>query len=251
MKRLTTIMAFIANLGICTKAAAQLQADNPKYEFGINLGFLVYQGDLTPRRLGSFETQKFSVGLHASRLFSPSFSARGNVLIGKLKADESKYATPDYRQQRNFAFTTPVIELSGQLVWNVLGRNYINKGFSPYVFAGTGFAFLKIRPDWSNLSTTYFNPEVSDVWAGLAADSAHALPRLLPVVPIGAGIKYHFSPRLALNAETSFRLSYSDYIDGFSQSVNPNKNDHYLNYSVGLIYRAGKKDRLGCPVINY
>ncbi len=244
-------MALIANLAICTKAAAQLQADNPKYEFGINLGFLVYQGDLTPRRLGSFETQKFSVGLHASRLFSPSFSARGNVLIGKLKADESKYATPDYRQQRNFAFTTPVIELSGQLVWNVLGRNYISKGFSPYVFAGAGFAFLKIRPDWSNISTTYFNPEVSEVWAGLAADSAHALPRLLPVVPIGAGIKYHFSHRLALNAETSFRLSYSDYIDGFSQSVNPNKNDHYLNYSVGLIYRTGKKDRLGCPVINY
>ncbi len=251
MKRLITTTAVTALLTICTVATAQAQQDNPKYEFGINLGFLVYQGDLTPKQLGSFETQKFSVGFHASRLFNRSFSVRGNLLFGTLKGDESKYDNPDYRKQRNFAFTSPVIELSGQLVWNVLGRNYISKGFSPYVFAGAGFSFLRISPDHSNINTTYFDPEVSEVWAGLAADSAHALPRILPVIPVGAGVKYFFSQRLALNAETSYRLAYSDYIDGFSQSVNPKRNDHYLNYSVGLIYRTGKKDKLACPVMRY
>lgn len=232
-------------------SAARGQHLLPKYEFGVNVGFTVYQGDLTPRRLGSFETQKFALGLHASRLFNSAFSARANLLIGKLAGDESKYDNPEYRQLRNFKFSTPVIELSGQLVWNVLNRNYQERGFSPYVFAGAGFSYLRIRRDWSGINTTYFDPEKSEVWAGLAADSAHALPRLLPVVPLGAGVKYFFSSRLAVNAEASYRLGYTDYLDGFSQSVNPKRNDHYLNYSVGLVLRTGNKDRLKCPKVRY
>jgi Domain of unknown function (DUF6089) len=251
MKRLPTSMAGMATIALFAMSSAYAQQNNYKYEFGINLGFLVYQGDLTPRRLGSFETQKFSVGLHASRLFSSTFSVRGNLVIGSLKGDDAKYDSPEYRKQRNFNFTSPLVEFSGQLVWNVLGRNYVDKGFSPYVFAGAGFSFLKTKRDWSNISTTYFNPEVSEVWAGLAADSAHALPRAIPVAPIGAGVKYFFTPRFAVNAETSYRLTVTDYIDGFSQAANPKKNDHYLNYSIGLVYRTGKNDRLKCPTIRY
>lgn len=243
--------AFIAIFIIGTGTVACAQLSNPRYEWGINLGFLVYQGDLTPKRFGSFETQKFSLGLHVSRLFSHYFSVRANLLFGTLKGDESKYDNPEYRKQRNFAFTSPVTELSAQLVWNTMGRNYITRGFSPYIFAGAGFALLHIKPDASNINTIYFDPEVSEVWAGLAADSAHALPRVLPVIPVGAGVKYFFSQRLALNAEASYRLAYTDYIDGFSQSVNPQRNDHYLNYSIGLVYRTGKKDQLACPVVKY
>jgi len=248
MKHFST-KAFMAVLFVCTAAGAQAQQDNPKYEFGINIGFLVYQGDLTPKRLGSFETQKLAIGIHASRLFSPSFSVRGNLLDGTLKGDDAKYDKPEYRKQRNFNFTSPVIELSGQLVWNVLGRNYIERGFSPYVFAGAGFSFLRIKPDWSNINTTYFDPESSEVWAGLAADSAHTLPRVLPVVPVGAGVKYFFNRQFAVTAEAAYRLAYTDYLDGFSQSVNPKLNDHYLNYSVGVIYRPGGRNRMGCPVM--
>lgn len=250
MKRILINMAVSACL-LLNAATATAQNNNPKYEFGINLGFTVYQGDLTPKRFGSFETQKFSLGLHASRLFSPSFSVRGNLLWGKLKGDDGIYDNPDYRKQRNFNFTSPVFELSAQLVWNPLGKNYTDKGFSPYLFAGGGFALLKVKRDWSNINITYFNPEVSEVWAGLAADSAHTPPRIIPVVPVGAGIKYYFSQRLGVNAETSYRLAYTDYIDGFSQAANPKRNDHYLNYSIGIVYRTGKKDLLKCPVVRY
>lgn len=251
MKRTMIQLAVMATLLLTMNEAVTAQNNNPKYEFGVNLGFLVYQGDLTPKRLGSFETQKFALGLHASRLLSPSFSVRGNFVWGKLKGDEGVYDSPDYRKMRNFNFTSPVIELTAQLVWNPLRRNYIDKGFSPYLFAGGGFALLRIKRDYSNINTTYFNPESSEVWAGLAADSAHALPRILPVIPVGAGVKYYFSPRWGVNAETSYRLSYSDYVDGFSQAANPKQNDHYLNYSIGVVYRTGKKDLMKCPVMKY
>ncbi len=219
----------------------------PKYEFGMNLGFTVYQGDLTPQQLGSFKTQKLALGLQAARLISPSWSVRATFLRGRLKGDDALYVNPEYRQQRNFNFQTPVTEFTGQLVWNPLRRNYADKGFSPYLFAGAGFAFLRINRDWSGLNSSYFNSETSTIFSGLAADTTHSVPRLIPVVPIGAGLKYYFTPRLGMNAEAAYRLGYTDYLDGFSEAANPAKKDHYLNYSIGIIYRTGKKNMLKCP----
>ena len=251
MKRISVKAALVASSFLCINHIATAQTDNPKYEFGLNLGFFVYQGDLTPEKFGSFKTQQFSFDLHANKIMNPSFSVRANLSLGKLKGDDALYSNPAYRQQRNFNFTTPVTELTAQLVWNVAGRNYADKGFSPYIFAGAGFSFLKIKRDWSNINTTYFAPETSEVWAGLAADSAHKLPKVLPVIPVGAGVKYFITPNWAVTAETSYRLISTDYLDGFSQAANPQKKDSYLNYSIGVLYRTGKKDRLGCPVMRY
>ena len=251
MKRLINKAAFVATTVFYMGMVSHAQTDNPKYEWGVSIGFLVYQGDLTPERLGSFRTQKLSLGLHASRILSPSFSLRAHLTVGKLKGDDARYANPEYRQQRNFNFTSPVAELSGQFVWNITGRNYADKGFSTYLFAGAGVSFLKIKRDWSNINPGYFLPEISEIWAGLAADSAHALPRVIPVIPAGAGIKYFITPQWAVNAETSYRIAATDYLDGFSQAANPDKKDKYLGYSVGLIYRTGKKNRLACPVVRY
>jgi hypothetical protein len=251
MKLLSTKAALIAGSAFCLSMTAYAQTANPKYELGVNIGLLVYQGDLTPEKLGSFKTMKFSFGLHASRIFSSSFSLKGHLAFGKLKGDDAKYANPAYRQLRNFNFTSPVVEFSGQLVWNVTGKNYADKGFSPYLFAGAGLSFLKIKRDWSNINTTYFSSETSEIWAGLAADSAHKLPGVIPVIPIGAGIKYFFTPDWAINAESSFRITTTDYLDGFSKAANPTKRDSYYTHSIGLIYRPDKMNKLGCPVMNY
>jgi len=251
MKHLSTNKALIAGMALCVSMTAYTQSKIPKYEFGINIGFLVYQGDLTPERLGSFRTQKLALGLHASRIFSSSFSVRGNFVYGKLRGDDALYDHPDYRKQRNFNFISPVIELSGQLVWNPAGKNYVEKGFSPYLFAGAGFSLLSIKRDWSAINTSYFDPETSETWAGLAADSVHALPRLLPVVPVGAGVKYFINSHWAVNAETSYRVIRTDYLDGFSRSANPGLKDHYFGYSAGIIYRTGNMDKMACPVIKY
>ena len=247
MKQKLTPKALLVIVLFCmgTKASTQ------QYEFGINAGFVVYQGDLTPEKLGAFKTQQFSVGIHADRIISPSFSLRANVLIGNLKGDDSKYSHPEYRQQRNFYFTSPLAEVSALLLFNALGKNDADKGFSSYLFAGAGVSFLHIKRDWSRINTTYFNPETDPIWMRLAEDSAHALPRVIPVVPVGAGLRYFFAPMWGINAEASYRLSYTDYLDGFSKSVNPDLNDHYLNYAIGLIFRPGKKNSRGCPSIQY
>lgn len=251
MKWLLFQMALLCVGVTAVQSPVFCQFNVPKYEFGLGLGMLVYQGDLTPRRLGSFETQKFSLGLTASRLFSPSFSARAQLLFGKLKGDDARYENPEFRQERNFLFRSPVTELSGQLVWNLTAANYTDKGFSPYLFAGAGISVIKVRRDWSRMNGAYFTPETAEIWAGLAADSAHSLPRVIPVVPLGGGIRYFFNSQWGLNAEATYRLATTDYLDGFSQSANPEKKDNYMGYSLGLIYRSGKKNTLKCPKIHY
>ncbi|MBX3255270.1 MAG: hypothetical protein KF862_14110 [Chitinophagaceae bacterium] len=227
---------------------AEAQIYTSRFEAGINGGVFIYQGDLTPEPLGAYATLKPQFGIFAAYLLNRSFSVRGNFSFGGLKADDAKYNIPEYRKQRAFRFTTPVSEFSGMLVWDILGKNGIEgrRGFAPYLFTGVGVSLLNIQRDWSNYNAAYFNAE--SVSEGLVADMAHPVPKMLPVVPVGAGIKYFISGRLAIKAETNYRLMSSDYLDGFSQSVNPGKKDNYYSHSVGIVLSLGYKDRNDCPV---
>jgi opacity protein-like surface antigen len=226
------------------------QTNIPKFQFGISAGTFIYQGDLTPSRFGSYQTLKPAINFFASKLFSSSFSLRANLAFGKLKGDDAKYDNPEYRQQRNFNFTSPVAEISGIAEWNILGRNYSTNGFAPYLFAGAGFSFLRIKRDWSNFNTEYFGAE-SEVITGLLADAQHSLPKGLLVFPVGAGVRYYLSDKIGISAETSYRLFSADYLDGFSQAANPERSDNYYSHTIGIVYRLGKNNTLACPVIKY
>jgi len=186
----------------CSRLKAQLDLTN--YEVGIAGSAFIYQGDLTPARLGSYRTLRPGLDIYISRLIDPMFSIRTNVAIGKLTGDDSKYAVPEYRQQRNFNFTTPVFEISELLVVDLLKNNFTRQSsrLSPYLFAGIGVSFLRIKRDWSRFNAEYFSAETSTI-QGLAADGERSLPKAIPVLPLGIGIRYPLSKRISLNAETS------------------------------------------------
>ncbi len=247
MKALSTITGL---LFIASAANAQFYKD---MSVGINPGVYIYQGDLTPTRTGSWKTPTFGLNFFAKKPINNFLAARLNISFAKLKGDESKYSNPDYRQQRNFAFKSPLKEFSALLVWNIRGRNYDDFGLMPYLFGGAGISFIRVQPDYSRLNAAYFG-DGSDVATGLATDVANGTPRRIPVIPFGAGIEYPVSERFSLNLETSYRLAFTDYIDGFGYSANPKKNDHYHSTSVGLIYKFGKNGStkgMGCPVLKY
>jgi len=103
------------------------QLDLTKFEVGINGGAFIYQGDLTPSRLGSYRTLKPGVGIYIDRIITPILSFRTNLSLGKLKGDDSKYSVPEYRQQRNFKFKSPVLEISELLVVDPLRNNLARK----------------------------------------------------------------------------------------------------------------------------
>lgn len=242
-----TIAAILISFS-CLQTAAQEYA--AKFEIGATISAFIYQGDLTPRRLGSFETMRFGLNLQGSKIMSRSFMLRTNLAIGGLSGDDAKYNNPAYRKQRNFNFRSPVIELSQLIVWDPLGKNYSVKGVSPYFFGGAGLSFLRIKRDWSNFNAAYFE-DGSDLPDRIVADAGHSPPRIIPVIPLGAGVRYNLTQRIAINAESAYRLTFTDYLDGFSQSANPEMRDHYLTISVGAIYRIGTKNTSGCPTMKY
>ena len=229
-------------------ASAQFYKD---MSVGLNAGAYIYQGDLTPQRFGSLKTPSIGVEIEIKKRVNYFLSARLNIAFAKLKGDESKYSTPDWRQQRNFSFTTPLKEFTALLQWNILGRNFDERGFMPYIFSGAGFSFIKVVPNYSNMNASFFG-EGSDVANGLVQDIAYGTPRNTFTVPVGVGVEKYLSDRFSLNLETSYRFVFTDYLDGFSQAANPKRADHYHSTSLGIIYKFGKKDKgIGCPAMKY
>ena len=86
--------------------------------------------------------------------------------------------------------------------------------------------------------------------SGLAVDAVTPTPKVIPVVPVGAGMRYNLSDRIAINGEASYRLMHTDYLDGFSMSANPKLKDHYSSITIGVAYKFGNKEKYSCPVAN-
>lgn len=239
-----TIALLMGSIGI---SKAQLNVSN--WQVGINGGVFVYQGDLTPETMGSYKTLKPTLGLYISRILNPSFILRTNFAYGNLLGSDARYSSPAYRQQRNLRFTTPVTEVSELLVWNMFGNNgnEIGNRFSPYLFGGVGVSFLNINRS-NNLNKSFFANE-PQVTVGLAADMIRIPPRSILVLPVGIGVEYYLTPNILLTAETNFRYTFTDYLDGFSRVANPGKKDFYQSHTVGLVFKFNKKNELACPVI--
>jgi hypothetical protein len=224
------------------------QKKSSKYEVGAAIGAFVYQGDLAQGRFGSWRTAKPGIILHGSRKINSTMAVRLNLSVASLKGDDAKFNTPAYRQQRNFNFRTPLIELSPQIVWSPWGWDEVGARISPYAFAGVSLAYLRVRRDYSGFNPSHFTLE-ENLPARIAEDMQRRTPTILPAVPVGAGVRYAVSPSIVINGEVNYRHTFSDYIDGFSIAANPRLNDHYYSVSVGVIYRFGKKNAWDCPPV--
>lgn len=223
---------------------AQCQLDLSKYEIGLSGGVFVYQGDLTPNPIGSYRTLRPTFNLFVNKVINPYYSVRASFYRGGLAGSDAAYNNPYWRKLRAFGFNSRVSELTGLLIYNPLGSD---RKWYPYLFGGLGLSFVKIQRDWTGFNAAAFVGE--DLSKRLEEDVAHPLPRVIPVTPVGAGIRYSLSQHFSLMAETSYRLTRTDYLDGFSKAANPQLYDHYQSHTIGIIYSFGKKSSLDCPVI--
>jgi len=244
MKLKTVLFLFV--LFITINSRAQL---NPTFEIGLGIGGYIYQGDLAPDDWGSYKTVRPGINLFGSKILSSSISLRSNIAIAGLRGNDSRYNKPDWMKQRNFRFKTGLFELSQLIVWNPLKKNYDDRGFYPYLFAGAGVGFVKIKRDWSDFNSEYFNG--TDVAALLIEDTEHSTPRVIPFIPAGVGLRLNLSSRWGANIESTYRILFTDYLDGFSVAANPEKKDKYHSVTVGAVYRIGKKNTLECPKVGY
>jgi hypothetical protein len=152
---------------------AEAQENKPFFEYGLNLGRMVYQGDLTPSMFGSFKTSRNSYGLSVASIISNAFAIRGSYVHSGLTGNDAAFSEPAYRKERAFRFSSNVNEFTGQLVWSYPGVARYEKGFTTYAFAGAGVALMTIKPDATSFNPEFFGAEAAQIEAGLADDAAH------------------------------------------------------------------------------
>ena len=234
---------------LVTATTVNAQPDLCKYEMGVFGSLFIYQGDLSPSRLGSYRTMQPGFSFFINRNLNAAYTLRVNFARGRLVGDDSKFALPVWRRFRNFKFTSPVTEISALIVWHPF--EWINteriRNFSPYAFGGVGISFLKIKQDYSGLVASHFPAE--NIAVHLAVDQQHGSPSVIPVIPVGIGLRYAVSDKISVFAESSYRFLFTDYIDSYSRSANPKQKDSYHSHSVGVIFHFGKKRNLDCPVV--
>lgn len=238
--------AGIALLFLYGNGETYAQINLSKYEVGLTAGIFVYQGDLTPSQFGSYRTLRPTVNLFVNRILSPSLSLRTSLFYGGLNGNDAAYKKPEWRQQRNFNFTTRPLELTEMIIWNAWSSN---RKITPYIFGGIGFSLLNIQRNWSNFNSEYFSAEGEDLYSRLQEDIAHKTPKFLPVAPLGIGVQVSLTKKLSFIGETSYRFTRTDYLDGFSKSGNPALYDHYQSHTIGVLYKFGKRSELDCPTI--
>lgn len=232
----------IASFQLRSKA----QQTKPPISIGVQLGTFIYQGDLVPSFVGSFRTVKPMVSFLVNKPVSNNFSIRASLSTGHISADESVYSNPSWRQARAFNFSANLTEISSVLLFDFADQSLDNTGrISPYLFAGAAVSLLNIHRDWTKMNTAAFDQK-SPVLIGLGQDTLHKLPSLLPVIPIGAGLRYTINQHWSVTTELNYRYSFSDYIDGFSKSANPHANDSYYSVCLGLNYHLFNNS-IKCP----
>jgi hypothetical protein len=248
MNRIADLAIALALVCLCPMVVCAQSSVLPKWEVGLGVGPYVYQGDLAPSALGSWKTVRPGVSAFGSRILNRFFALRTNLTVAGLAGDDRKYGDVDWREARGLRFNTSVFEVSEVLVWDILGNNdnHYATRFSPYVFGGVGYSFLRVRRDASRFSTGFFGAK-STVAEGLAADLDHSEPRGVPVIPVGVGVRYSIAPAWSLSLESSYRVAFTDYLDGFSKVADPRRNDHYYGISIGVVYTFLRGRSIKCP----
>jgi len=197
-----------------------------KTEFGIYAGLQAYQGDLADPDF-TLRDASFAFGVLAKHHLSSKLAIRAGLTIGNLEGADANF---DRLEGRDWSFEANTFDFNAGIEYTFLGKDRYDAGgtfqktISPYAFVMLGVVNSDV--------------DVSDN-VPLTSEELDA-GSLLFNIPVGVGVKADLSERLTLGVEGSLRLVFSDYLDGISESANPDKNDAFFTLGVSLTYRLGQ-----------
>lgn len=213
---------------------AQLVLGQQRWSTAVLGGTTVLQGDLASSRFGDFDKMGVVLGGYVQYQIKPSLALRMQGIRGDLVGDDLDKPTGS----KGFAFRTLFSEGSTLLEWHFLKPNHKITSWSPYLGIGAGLLFFEPRVDFQRSNSDGPPPGAA---ADLSADKGS--PQW--VIPGCLGLKYFINDRWCLSAEANLRASFSDYLDGISQSANPEFGDWFMSTALSLSYTWGNADRDG------
>jgi len=197
-----------------------------KTEVGMFAGLSNYQGDLVESGF-TLKDSKFTIGLLMKHHLSSKLAIRAGVNVGRFEGDDANF---DERENRGYSFESNFFDLTAGAEYTFLGKDRYDAGgtfkktVSPFVYVMVGIVNTDVSVDDKIIRT---QDEID-------ASSLHFS------LPVGGGLKADLSERITLAADVSFRATFSDYLDGFSESANKDENDWYFLGGVTFTYRLGE-----------
>lgn len=215
---------------------ASIQAQDFSWEGGLSVGASNYMGDLVEPAVFNLRETQLGFGLFLRRNLHPNWSTRINAFYGKLSGDDRHYFNSEYRTSRAYQFSTVVNELSLLVEWEPFAYKSISKDkkirrpFSPYLFAGFGTAVFDPNP---NFEFT----QIPDAKSLTRQDILNSFRQTHQTLPFGIGMKFQQDRQLTIGLEFSARTAFTDYLDGVSQSANPNDNDWFFSGAITAAFK--------------
>jgi opacity protein-like surface antigen len=209
-------------------ALLPLLANAQYWEIGGMLGASNYSGDLSPSLVVIGETHPAVGGIVRYNL-TPNWTLKGNAYYGRISGSDAN-ATNEVSKARNLNFRSDVLEIGGNLEWNLKGYKVgsRNNRFSPYLFAG--LSIFKFDPegldntgDSATMEWVRLQPLGTEGQGTTKYNDRKKYSLTQVSIPLGAGIKYNFSGNWTFGVEAGMRKTFTDYLDDVSTTyVEPN-----------------------------
>jgi len=185
---------------------------------------------------GLFSAGSFAYGLNYTYFFNERFGLRLNYTGTSFDKDDKDIVDLPVHPIRKYTVSTPLHEIGVFAHFNVLKvktneDGSFRKYFMPYALVGGAISLTDPDVDWSA------SPRPTN-----AIDEENTKKMNLQL-PYGAGVKYYFSEKFNVGIEARSIVPTSDYLDGISESANPDNNDSYFFLGLSLGMRFGMKDR--------
>jgi hypothetical protein len=199
-------------------------------EVGIFLGTTLYQGDLSKDQI-TLSATKPGVGVLGRYYINPRLDIAAGLYLGWISGSDANYTSDRARLERNLSFQSVVVDLHGQIEYNILPyiSNSKHYRFAPYLFAG--------------LSVFYFNP--TDTFNGtsyalqpLQTEGEAKYSLIQVAIPMGIGFKYSLGNFWNLGLELGLRKTFTDYLDDVSNKYPSSPDKSSLSYDLG--FKSGR-----------
>jgi hypothetical protein len=224
-----------------------------RYEIGGGIGMTQVFGDIggTAQQNNWYglkdiklDETSMAFGLLARYKIDPVYSLKINTILGFGHGDDEAS-----KNDRGRTYKTRLFEFSIQGEYYFLAeekryrtaamfdrRGMLNNysTISAYGFLGLGMVYSKANVDYTTEDPGPYDKVKSNNVGAIA--------------PIGLGLKYVIDDRWLVNAELGYRISFTDYIEGFSQTKDSKHNDIYYFLTISVCYRL-ETSRRGIPAI--
>jgi len=207
----------------------------PRAELNLLLGGSTYFGDLQVEdRIPNLDQAQFAPGLQLGLPFGKNFLLRAGIQSVRYEGADAFSNIEEYKN-RDFSFTGKLFEGSLQFVWEPFAhRRYPDEGgyrniISPYLFVGGGLSFFEQTTRYGNPGVDGFPPKIQ---ADIDAEESPVF-----VLPVGGGVRFDLSKHTSLGLEVGARKTFTDQLDGVSNSGKSDTDDWYLVGGLTVSYR--------------